>query len=192
MSSNEFVPEASSVGHRWGWFLFVGILLLVVGAIALILTPAATLGTVMVLGWLLAFTGIIECIHAFQIHKWTGFFLYLLAGIVALVVGLLVATHPVAGALAWTLLFASYFIVIGIFQMIASISLKFPAWGWSVFNAVVTFVLGILLWVEWPSSSMWFIGLAVGITMILRGWSFVILAFAIRRFSNLFQKPVAA
>jgi uncharacterized membrane protein HdeD (DUF308 family) len=192
MSSNEFLVEASRVGHRWGWFLFVGILLLVVGAIALVLTPAATLGTVIVFGWLLCFTGIIECIHAFQIHKWTGFFLYLLAGVLALVVGLLVATHPVAGALACTLLFTSYFVVIGIFQMIATISLKFPGWGWSVFNAVVTFVLGILLWLAWPSSSVWFIGLAVGIAMILRGWSFVIFAFAIRRFSTLFQKPAAA
>ena len=57
MSSNEFLVEASRVGHRWGWFLFVGILLLVVGAIALVLTPAATLGTVIVFGWLLCFTG---------------------------------------------------------------------------------------------------------------------------------------
>ena len=97
-----------------------------------------------------------------------------------------------AGALACTLLFTSYFVVIGIFQMIATISLKFPGWRWSVFNAVVTFVLGILLWLAWPSSSVWFIGLAVGIAMILRGWSFVIFAFAIRRFSTLFQKPAAA
>lgn len=190
MFTSEVVVKPVSVSHRWGWFLFSGILMLLVGTLALIVTPAATLGTIIVFGWLLVLSGIVECIHAFQIRKWAGFLLYLLGGALGLVVGLLVVTHPVSGALAWTLLFAAYFTVIGIFRFVAVIGLRFPEWGWAAFDALVTLVLGVLLWVEWPSSAVWFIGLAVGISMILRGWSYIIFAFANRRLMTLMQEPV--
>lgn len=190
MFTGEVVVEPISVSHRWGWFLFIGILMVVFGTVALILTPAATLGTVIVLGWLLAVSGIMECIHAFQIRKWTGFFLDLLGGTLGLVVGLLVVTHPVRGALAWTMLFAAYFTVVGCFRLATAIRLKFPKWRWVVFDALVTLVLGILLWAEWPSSGIWFIGLAVGISMVLRGWSYIFFAFASRRLRALMQEPV--
>jgi len=73
----------------------------------------------------------------------------------------------VAGALAWTLLFASFLTVIGGFRLIAAISLKFPHWGWAVFDGVVTLGLGILLWAEWPWSGLWFL-LEMGISQQLR------------------------
>ncbi|HEV2730276.1 MAG TPA: hypothetical protein VGV15_09615, partial [Terriglobales bacterium] len=81
---------------------------------------------------------------------------------------------------AWTLLFASFFTVIGIFRMIAAIRLKFPNWGWAVFDGTVTLLLGILLWAEWPWSGFWFLGLSIGISLLLRGWSYVMLALAVR------------
>jgi uncharacterized membrane protein HdeD (DUF308 family) len=94
-------------------------------------------------------------------------------------VGLLVVTHPLLGALGWTLLFASFFTVIGLFRTIAAIRLKFPNWGWAVFDGVITLALGILLWAAWPTSSLWFLGLAVGVSLILRGWSYVMFALAV-------------
>ena len=101
------------------------------------------------------------------------------AGILGILIGLLVVTHPVAGALAWTLLFASFFTVIGIFRMVAAFRLKFPNWGWAAFDGAVTLLLGILLWAEWPWSGFWFLGIAVGISLVLRGWAYVMLAFAV-------------
>jgi uncharacterized membrane protein HdeD (DUF308 family) len=134
---------------------------------------------VLVLGWLLVISGVLELIHAFRVRRWGGLFLHLLAGILGILVGLLAVTHPVAGAMAWTLLFASFFTVMGVFRLIAAIRLKFPNWGWAVFDGIVTTVLGILLWVQWPWSGLWFLGLAVGVSLILRGWSYVMLALAI-------------
>jgi len=98
-------------------------------------------------------------------------------------VGLLVAIHPVAGALAWTLLFASFFTVIGIFRIVAAVRLKFPLWGWAVFDGAVTTLLGLILWVSWPWSGLWFLGVALGVSLILRGWSYVMLAIAARSLS---------
>lgn len=186
------LTEVGSLHHRWGWLLFLGITMLALGTAALILIPAATLGTVLALGWLLVISGVMEVISAFQVRSWGGFFLHLVGGIVGVLVGLLIVTHPVAGALAWTLLLASFFTVIGIFRLVAAIRLKFLNWGWAVFDAVVTAVLGILLWVNWPWSGLWFLGFAVGISLVLRGWSYVMFAMALRQEPAPAEKLLAA
>jgi uncharacterized membrane protein HdeD (DUF308 family) len=172
--------EAENLRRRWGWLMTLGILMVVLGTIALIIMPAATIGTVLVLGWLLVVSGIIEAVHAFRVRKWGGIFLHLIGGILGVLVGLLIVTHPVAGALAWTLLFASFFTVIGIFRLVAAIRLKFPNWGWAVFDGAVTLLLGVLLWAQWPWSGFWFLGFAVGFSLLLRGWSYVMFAIALR------------
>jgi uncharacterized membrane protein HdeD (DUF308 family) len=128
----------------------------------------------------MVFSGMVEAVHAFQVRGWGGVFLHLVAGIAGVLIGLLIVTHPIAGALAWTLLFASFFTVVGLFRIFAAIRLKFPHWGWAVFDGSVTLLLGILLWAEWPWSGFWFLGLAVGISLLLRGWSNVMLALAVR------------
>src|SRR4030088_3210379 len=130
--------ESEHLRPRWGWLLLLGILMVALGTVALFMMPAATIGTVLVLGWLLVISGILETIQAFRVRRWGGLFLHLLAGILGVLVGLLVVTHPVAGAMAWTLLFASFFTVMGLFRLIAAIRLKFPNWGWAVFDGIVT------------------------------------------------------
>jgi uncharacterized membrane protein HdeD (DUF308 family) len=171
--------EIENLRHRWGWLLALGILMILLGTLAFIIAPAATLGTVLVLGWLLVVSGIFEAIHAFGVRRWGGLFLHLIGGILGILVGLLIVTHPVAGALAWTLLFASFFTVIGLFRLISAISLRFPNWGWAVFDGIITTGLGVLLWANWPWSGLWFLGVAVGISLVLRGWSYVMFALAI-------------
>lgn len=181
MATSVVLVGLHELRHKWGWFLALGVVMVVLGFVALALIPAASLATVLLLGWLMVFSGVVEAIHAFQVRGWGGMFLHLIAGIAGVLIGLLVVTHPVAGALAWTLLFASFFTVVGLFRIIAAIRLKFPHWGWSVFDGSVTLLLGILLWADWPWSGVWYLGLAVGISLLLRGWSNVMLALAVRR-----------
>jgi uncharacterized membrane protein HdeD (DUF308 family) len=180
MTTNALLVDVDNIRHRWGWLMALGICMVILGAIALVITPAATLGTVLVLGWLLVISGLVEAIHAFSVRKWTGIFLHLIGGILGVLVGLLVVTHPVAGALAWTLLFASFFTVVGMFRLITAVRLKFPKWGWAAFDGGITLLLGLLLWMEWPGSGVWFIGFSVGISLLLRGWSYVMLAITMR------------
>lgn len=171
--------DIENLQRRWGWILVLGILMVALGTIAFFIIPAATFGTVLVLGWLLVISGVFEAIHAFRVHRWGGMFLHLLGGALGIFVGLLVVTHPVAGALVWTLLFASFFTVIGVFRLVSAIRLKYPNWGWSVFDGIVSLGLGVLLWLEWPVSGIWFLGLALGVSLVLRGWSYVMFALAI-------------
>ncbi len=179
MLSSPLLYDGENLQRRWGWLLALGILMIVLGTIAFIVMPAATLGTVLVLGWLLVVSGVFEIAHAFRVHGWGNRVLHLIGGILGILIGLLVVTHPLVGALAWTLLFAAFFTVVGIFRIAAAASLKFPNWGWAVFDGIVTLALGILLWAAWPTSALWFLGLAVGVSLVLRGWSYVMFALAV-------------
>src|SRR3981081_3897306 len=179
MATNVLLMDVEGLRHRWGWLLALGVSMAFLGTVALFITPAATLGTVLVLGWLLVVSGVVEAIQSFRVRQWGGIFLHLIGGILGVLVGLLIVTHPVAGALAWTLLFASFFTVIGIFRLVAAIRLKFPNWGWAAFDGAVTLLLGVLLWAQWPWSGFWFLGIAVGISLVLRGWAYVMFAFAL-------------
>jgi len=180
MTTEALVLEFNSLRHKWGWLLALGISMVILGTIALFIAPAATLGTVLVLGWLLVVSGVVEAIQSFRVRRWGGIFLHLIGGILGILVGLLVVTHPLAGALAFTLLFASFFTVVGIFRVVAAIRLKFPNWGWAAFDGAVTLLLGLLLWTDWPGSGLWFLGFAVGLSLLLRGWSYVMFAIAVR------------
>src|SRR5438270_8209542 len=180
MATSPLFFECDIIRPRWGWLLAIGILMVILGAVALFIMPAATIGTALVLGWLLVISGVIELIHAFRVRRWGGLFLHLLGGLLGVFVGFLIVTHPVAGAVAWTLLFASFFTVIGLFRLIAATRLKFPNWGWAAFDGAVTLLLGILLWADWPWSGFWFLGLSIGIALLLRGWSHVMIALALR------------
>ena len=180
MTTSALVLEFNALRHKWGWLLVLGLSMVILGTIALIIAPAATLGTVLVLGWLLVVSGVVEAIQAFRVRKWTGIFLHLIGGVLGILVGLLIVTHPVAGALVWTLLFASFFTAIGLFRLVAAIRLTFPNWGWAAFDGAVTLVLGTLLWIDWPGSGLWFLGFAVGVSLLLRGWSYVMFAIAVR------------
>lgn len=180
MATNRMMFDVAVLRPKWGWMLVLGILMVALGTIALIIMPAATIGTALVLGWLLLISGIFEMVHAFGVQRWGGFFLHLTCGILGLLIGLMVVTHPVAGAVAFTLLFASFLVVIGLFRLIAAFSIKFPHWGWAFFDGVVTLALGIVLWADWPWSGYWFLGLSVGISLIMRGWSYVMMALSVR------------
>ena len=165
---------------NWGWFLLLGILLIVLGTIAAAYAYAATLVSVLVLGWLMFCSGIIEAIHAFQDHGRSHVLIHVTGATLGIMIGLLIITHPVAGALGWTLLFASFLTVIGLFRIIAAVSLRYRSWGWGVLDGIVALGLGVLLWIGLPAVSLWFMGIALGVSLMFRGWSTVMFAYAIR------------
>jgi uncharacterized membrane protein HdeD (DUF308 family) len=99
----------------------------------------------------------------------------------AVPIGLLAATHPAADAATWMLLFATFFTVVGLFRAISAFYLKFSNWGWTVFDGVVMLVLGSVMWAAWVWLLPWFLGFAIGLSLILRGWSSIMFAQGLRR-----------
>ena len=167
--------------HRsWGWFVGLGAALVLLGVICVLGEVETTLITVIVLGWFLLISGIIALVHAFRTRTWSGFFLYLLSAVLRAFTGFLLLRYPLIGALSLTLLLASLFIVGGTFRAVGAASLRFPRWGWTAASGAIAVVLGIMLLSELPASSLWFLGLAVGIDLIFEGTGLIALGMALR------------
>src|SRR5438874_13803045 len=104
-----FETGGDSARSYRGWVIFAGITSLVLGTAAVIYTGTATIASVVLFGWLLMLAGIMQLVHVFQVRTWSGFFLYLLDGIIRAAVGTLMVLYPGARAQALTLLRSFYF-----------------------------------------------------------------------------------
>lgn len=166
--------------RRWGWVLALGILLVILGMIALGASVVATLASVIFFGWLLIFAGILQSAHAFGIRQWGGFFADLLFGLLYIVVGLMMILHPAAAAIELTLLIALFLFIGGIFRIALAASIRFHHAMWLVIHGVINILLGILIWRQWPLSGLWVIGLFLGIDMLFNGWTLIMLSFMIK------------
>ena len=187
MSTNGFpyflsgvAEELHELRRNWGWFLALGIALIVLGVCAIGSAFVATLATVMTFGVLALFGGGVEIVSAFSARRWSGFFLHLLAGVLYIVIGFLMVTRPWPAAAALTLMLAALFMVGGVTRIVVALSHRFHGWGWVLLNGVITLILGVLIWQEWPEASFWVIGLFLGIELVFDGMSWVMLALAVR------------
>ena len=160
--------------------VILGVLMIVVGFVAISSTWIAGLATIMVLGTLLLVGGAVEVIEALCSRGWRGFWLHLLAGILYAVLGFLMLSKPGQLATFFTLMIAAGLFLGGLFRIVASIVSRFHGWGWSLLNGVITLVLGGMIWREWPESAYWVIGLFVGIDMVFAGMSLVMTALTVR------------
>jgi uncharacterized membrane protein HdeD (DUF308 family) len=170
----------SALRGNWFWFVLVGVALIVLGMIAISSAVIASLAFAVFFGVLILMSGVAETIGAFWTRAWSGFFLHLLSGILAIVVGVLFLRRPVTELLVFTLLIAAFLMVGGIFKIVTALSFRFAAWGWPVLSGVIDVALGIMIWMEWPASALWVIGLFVGISMVFRGVHWIALGLALR------------
>ncbi len=168
------------IHDSWGWFIALGIALIVLGGVCILGDVTATLATVLAFGWLLIVGALVALIQAFQVRTWSGFFLFFLSALLRGFTGYLLVRYPIAGEYGLTLVLASLFIVGGVFRAIGAGALQFPQWGWAVFSGIVSVALGVMLLTQLPTSSLWFIGMAIGIDFIFDGGWFIALGAALR------------
>ena len=179
--SSTFAAGMEEVRQSWGWFLVSGIVLMVLGAGSIMKAQTATTFSILVLGWVLAISGVTWLVNAFQAWTWGGFFVYLLNAIIRGVTGYLLIRHPDAGAESVTMVLAALFIVGGLFRVAGASVIQFPRWGWTVFAGVVSVGLGIFLFASWPAASAYFVGIAIGVDLIFDGAALLGFASAIHR-----------
>ena len=184
------MANAAPEGHlvhiplKSGWLLALGIVLIVVGTFSVVVSIVATLATVILFGWLLLFTGAVEAFYAFHQSKWTGILLHVVNAALSLVAGFLLVADPAAGAVVLTLLMAMFFMIGGLFRIVATLVMALPHRGWLLLSGIVTLLLGVLIWRQLPGAAVWVIGTLVGIDMLFIGWSWVMLSLAVRRRST--------
>jgi uncharacterized membrane protein HdeD (DUF308 family) len=178
--------EHLSLRPVWWLLLALGLVSVVVGFLAISSVFIATMASVFVFGWLLLIEGFAQLFQGIMVRNWRGFALHLLAAALYLIVGLFLLEDPIQAAAVITLLLAANFFVSGLLRIILPLVMKFPSWPWVLLNGVVNLILGIMIFRGWPESSLWVIGLFVGIDLLLHGWSSIILALTVRQY-----QPVA-
>ena len=172
------VPEG--LREIWAFLTARGIALMLLGVAAIASSMIATFATVLVFGILMLLGAIFQVVTALWGRSWRGFFLHLLAGVLYLIAALVMIENPLEAAMSLTFLIAACLLVGGILRIGLSVAERFAGWGWVLLNGVISVVLGVGIWGQWPLSGLWVIGLFVGVEMLFSGLSWVMLGLAVR------------
>jgi uncharacterized membrane protein HdeD (DUF308 family) len=169
------------IHDSWGWFVVLGIGLIVLGVVCITGDMTATLATVLAFGWLLVIGAVVALVQAFRAYDWSGFFLYFLTALLRAVAGYVLIRYPLSGEVSITILLASLFIVGGIFRTVGATSMRFPSWGWTAISGIVSLIVGFMLIYQLPTASLWFIGFVVGVDFVFDGIALITLGTAVKR-----------
>jgi uncharacterized membrane protein HdeD (DUF308 family) len=177
---------ASTIHAHWKLFLAQGIVMMILGFLAVAVPNIATLAVEIFVGWLFFAGGIFRAISVWHARQAPGFAWSLLAAVLSVVLGLILIFHPLAGVLTLTMVLVAFFIIEGIASIVAAIEHRqhLRSWGWVLFSGIIDLLLAYLIWQGWPSSAAWAIGLLVGINMLFLGLSLVMTALAARLMSS--------
>src|SRR6185312_3128616 len=186
MTLHSEMPDAlreavSETRTKWGWFVALGILLLIFGGIALGNLFIATVASVYLVGTLMLVGGIVEIIHSFGVKTWGGFFWWLLSGLLYAVAGFLAFYNPLLASAVLTFLLAVSLIASGLLRLWIGIrNRRERGWGWIVAGGVVSIIAGLIIASGWPVNSLWVLGLFLSIDLIFQGWTFIAFGLALR------------
>lgn len=173
---------AGVVKKASGWSIVLAILMIVAGIIAIFAPMEAGFLIVLVVGWTAIFNGVAQIVYAFSAHQGSHRWLEVLLGILYIVAGGFLIWHPLGGLLAATLLLGSFLLVYGIFAAVLAFRMKPKAgWGWVLFDGIVTFLLGLLIYFHWPLNAEWVVGTLLGISFIMSGVTRLMVSLAVRR-----------
>jgi uncharacterized membrane protein HdeD (DUF308 family) len=166
-------------GSKWG--IVWGVLLVIFGVLAIGEPYLAAIALTTFIAWLVIFVGAVHVILAFQAHSGTRMGWKLLVGLVYIFVGGYLLFRPLAGLAGLTLALAFLFLVEGALDfMLWWKSRRLQGAFWILVDSLITLLLGGMIYVHWPSSSVWAIGTLVGISMIISGVARIMLSLAMR------------
>jgi uncharacterized membrane protein HdeD (DUF308 family) len=167
---------------KWGWIVALGVVYLIVGFIALGSVAMATFASVLVVGVMMIIAGVTEVISAFQVKSWGKFLLWVLLGLLYIVAGFVTFENPLLAAAVLTLILGAALVASGIVRIILAFSMKREMpWILVLLSAVITLLLGLLILAHWPVSSLYILGLFLGIDLIMAGAGWIGLGLGLRR-----------
>ena len=163
------------------WYLIQGGVMVLAGVLALVYPIASSFAAVLLLGWLLIISGVVQGISLFDVRKVPHFWLQLVSVVLSVIVGVLLIRHRGEGMLALTLLLLVYFMVEGISKVIFALTIRpFPNWGWVLASGVVGILVALYLWANLPVTAIWLLGVLLGIQLICEGAALGYLAWKVR------------
>lgn len=180
--SEPLTKTLNALRAHWGWFVAIGIALVVLGVVALVHVFAATLVSVIFIGTLMLIGAVGQLIQAWRVKHWSGFVIWSLSGLLYGAAGVVAVTNPVAGAAMLTLLLGATLIAAGVFRLWVWFNHRSQqGWRWLALSGLLTFAIGILIAVGWPANSLTILGLLLGFDLLFQGWSLLFAGLALRK-----------
>ncbi len=174
---------AHALHEHWKLYLIEGILLIILGAIAIVIPPIATLAVTILVGWLFLISGVMGLFTTFAMRHAPGFWWSLVSAVLGVVVGIWLLVTPVAGAFSLTILLVAFFIIEGVASIMFALEHKRELtgrWGWMLVSGIIDLILAVFIFAHLPSTAAWAIGLLVGINMIFGGSALTAMALHAR------------
>lgn len=178
---------ADALGKHWRLLLVEGVLMVILGILAIAVPAAATLVVDIFIGWLFLISGIIGLIAMFSARDIAAFSWTLLTAALSVVAGIILIWKPVEGAMTLTLVLTALFIAEGVFQIVGSVAYRGAmreSWRWLLLSGIADLVLAGILIYSWPLSGAWALGLLAGVNLITSGWAIIMASAAGRDFAK--------
>jgi uncharacterized membrane protein HdeD (DUF308 family) len=187
MSGNRVSNPSDSLGFphvhsKWGWFVALGIALVLLGIFALGDVVAVTLASAIFVGAMFLVGGIFHLIHAFMVKTWAGFLLNAVAGVVYILGGIMIMGEPIQGALVITIFLIAALVIGGTLRIVVALRHReMGGWWLMVLSGLISVVIGALLYASLPWSGLWVLGTLIGVELIVQGVTWLGFGMALRR-----------
>jgi uncharacterized membrane protein HdeD (DUF308 family) len=186
------LAPAQLVRQASTWSIVWGVSLIILGMLAVGSPFVAAVAVNIFISWLLLLAGVVHVILAFHAHGAGSLIWKLLVGVAYLVFGVYLIAHPVVAVATLTLLLGSLFLAEAALNFVLFFRMRsMHGSSWILLDGIITLALGLMIYVQWPSSSAWAIGTLVGASVIISGVARVMLSLAVRRATGAVQLPPA-
>ena len=185
-NSSNLVRRASTLTILWG----VSLICLGMFAVAAPLFAAVAVNAL--IAWLIILAGVVHLVVAFHSREAGSVIWRLLVGLAYICFGGYLMARPALGVASLTLLLASLFLVEGIFNIV--LFFRAPTIlrsSWFLIDGIVTLLLGLMIYMQWPSSSAWAIGTLVGVSLIFSGVTRIMVALTVRKAAASVSPPTS-
>jgi uncharacterized membrane protein HdeD (DUF308 family) len=174
---------AQAVREHWKLFLVEGIVLVILGLLAIVVPPLATVAVEIFIGWLFLISGVAGLITTFGARHAPGFWWALLSAVLAIAAGIVLLAWPLSGVVTLTLLLIVFFTIEGVLSIMYALEHKRELtgqWGWMLVSGIIDLVLAAIIFAGLPGTAAWALGLLVGINMLFGGTSLIAIAMHAR------------
>jgi uncharacterized membrane protein HdeD (DUF308 family) len=178
---------AQAVREHWVLFLIEGIVLVVLGVLAILVPMVATIAVAILIGWLFFISGVVGLITTFMMRNAPGFWWSLLSAVLGIVAGIILFGWPILGAISLTLVLTAFFIIEGVASIMYALEHRKELtgrWTWMLMSGIVDLLLAVVILTGLPGTAVWALGLLVGINMLFGGTSLIAMALHARSSGN--------
>jgi uncharacterized membrane protein HdeD (DUF308 family) len=173
----------SAIHEHWVLFLVEGIVLVLLGAAAIVVPVIATLAFTLFIGWLFLISGVVGLITTFWMRDAPGFWWALVSAVIGIAAGIVLILWPISGTISLTLVLIAFFIIEGIVTLMYAFEHRAQLsgrWGWMLASGIVDLILAGIIFAGLPTSATWALGLLVGINLLFGGTAMIGMALAAR------------